>query len=120
MPDLGPIGAARRAAAEREQRAADTCRPVEVDGETIRVRGAQEMTDEDRAAFAEVVRAAKRKYAAEHPPRHTVDTITSDALDALYAERDRLRAELDRLYRSRDSADALRYAFPAIDEPKET
>ncbi|GFH36604.1 hypothetical protein [Streptomyces pacificus] len=64
----------------------DACRPVEIDGETIRVRGAQEMTDEARAAFAEVVRAAKRKYAAEHPPRHTVDTITSDALDALYAE----------------------------------
>ncbi|MFV8317047.1 hypothetical protein [Mycobacterium sp. 23] len=36
------------------------CRPVEVDGEMIRVRGDREMDDADRAALAEVVRAAKR------------------------------------------------------------
>jgi hypothetical protein len=34
---------------------------------------------------------------AEQPARHTVDTITSDALDQLYAERDMLGREADRL-----------------------
>ncbi|THA82753.1 hypothetical protein [Streptomyces sp. A0592] len=33
--------------------------------------------------------------ATEQPARHTVDTITSDALDQLYAEREQLRAALD-------------------------
>lgn len=45
----------------------DTCRTVEVDGEMIRVRGNGEMTEKDREALAEVIRAAKRKLAAEHP-----------------------------------------------------
>lgn len=38
---------------------ADTCRPVQVDGETIRVHGGEPMTPDAQAAFAEVVRAAK-------------------------------------------------------------
>ncbi|MFJ6559929.1 hypothetical protein ACIQMV_08610 [Streptomyces sp. NPDC091412] len=46
---------------------ADTCRPVDIDGDTIRVHGTSEMTEEDRAMFAEVVRAAKQRYASEHP-----------------------------------------------------
>lgn len=45
----------------------DTCRPIEVDGETIRVHGGQNFTERDQELFAEVVRAAKRRYAAEHP-----------------------------------------------------
>jgi hypothetical protein len=44
----------------------DRCRPVEIDGEIIRVRGAEEMSDESRAALADVIQAAKRKHAAEH------------------------------------------------------
>ena len=43
----------------------DTCRPVEVDGETIRVRGAGAFTDQDRELAAEIVRAAKAKFEAE-------------------------------------------------------
>ena len=47
--------------------------------------------------------------AAPEPVRHTVDTITSDALTALYAERDMLGREADRLRRDwvqqRDRAD---------------
>ncbi|MER6515130.1 hypothetical protein [Nonomuraea sp. NPDC001636] len=43
--------------------------------------------------------------------RHTIEGITPEALDELYAERDRLRAELDRMYRRHDSADALQYAL---------
>jgi len=46
----------------------DTCRPVDIDGETIRVRGAAEMSDEGREALAALVRAAKAKMAAEPPP----------------------------------------------------
>lgn len=45
----------------------DICRPVEVDGEMIRVHGAGEMNDEDRAAFAELVRAAKALYERQNP-----------------------------------------------------
>lgn len=45
----------------------DTCRPVDIDGETIRVRGAGEMSDESREALADVIAAAKRKMAAEAP-----------------------------------------------------
>jgi len=44
----------------------DTCRPVEIDGETIRVRGRGEFTEREQQFAAEIVRAAKRKYAAEH------------------------------------------------------
>ncbi|WP_028814449.1 hypothetical protein [Streptomyces flavidovirens] len=46
--------------------------------------------------------------------RHTADTITSDALDALYDERDRLRAQTDRAYRRHDSRDALHYAYSGL------
>ncbi len=42
----------------------DTCQPVEVDGEIIRVRGFGELTERDRAFAAEIVRAAKRKFDA--------------------------------------------------------
>ena len=45
----------------------DACRLVEVDGEVIRVHGAAEMNDEDRAAFAELVRAVKRRYVSDSP-----------------------------------------------------
>ncbi|HEY9354227.1 MAG TPA: hypothetical protein VIP28_13285 [Nocardioides sp.] len=43
----------------------DRCRPVEVDGEIIQVYGGAEMDEQDRAAFAELVRAVKRRYEAE-------------------------------------------------------
>ncbi len=43
----------------------DKCRPVEVDGEIIRVHGGAEMDATDREMFADVVRAAKRKFDAE-------------------------------------------------------
>ena len=58
----------RPAATERAAQApaeADTCRPVEVDGETIRVRGSGEFTEQEQGVFAEIVRAAKRRYAAD-------------------------------------------------------
>lgn len=48
----------------------DTCRPVEVDGETIRVRGAGEMTPEAQEALTALVRVAKAKMAAEPQPIH--------------------------------------------------
>ena len=38
---------------------ADKCRPVEVDGETVRVHGGAEMDEESQVYFAEIVRAAK-------------------------------------------------------------
>lgn len=37
----------------------DTCRPVTVDGQVIRVHGAHQMTPEEVDALAELVRAAK-------------------------------------------------------------
>lgn len=60
----------RKRADEAQQPTAedDACRPVEVDGETIRVRGSGDFTDEKHGFVAEVVRAAKRRYEAEHGP----------------------------------------------------
>lgn len=45
----------------------ETCRPVEIDGETLRVRGAAELTDEGREALAALVRVAKAKFVEEAP-----------------------------------------------------
>ena len=42
-----------------ERMSEDKCRPVEVDGESIRVLGGAEMDAKDREMFAEIVRAAK-------------------------------------------------------------
>jgi hypothetical protein len=45
----------------------DTCHTVTVDGDTIRVRGAGTLGRVGEAALVEVIRAAKRRYATEHP-----------------------------------------------------
>ncbi|MFF1574845.1 hypothetical protein ACFVWR_19060 [Leifsonia sp. NPDC058292] len=45
----------------------DVCRPMEVDGETVRVRGSGELTEEGQEALAALVRAAKAKFVAEAP-----------------------------------------------------
>lgn len=45
----------------------DTCRPVDVDGETIRVHGAGEMTPEAQEALADLVRVVKAKFVADAP-----------------------------------------------------
>lgn len=41
------------------------CRVEMVDGEPVRVQGAGEWDDKDREAFAEVVRAARRRFEEE-------------------------------------------------------
>jgi hypothetical protein len=53
--------------AEPEAGDQDTCQPVEVDGETVRVRGTGELTEEGREALAALVRMAKDKFVAEAP-----------------------------------------------------
>jgi hypothetical protein len=45
----------------------DTCRPLEVDGEMIRVRGSGDLSEEGQEALASLVRAAKAKFVAEAP-----------------------------------------------------
>ncbi|MFE3326858.1 hypothetical protein [Streptomyces sp. NPDC059176] len=70
MSDRGPIGAARRAAAEREQREAQ---------------------------------------------RHTIDTITSDALDALYRQIEKLTATI-RAFPDANNAANLAHARCQRDE----
>lgn len=45
----------------------ETCRAYEVDGEQVRVHGGEPLSVEGEAALAEVVRAAKRYMAEEHP-----------------------------------------------------
>ena len=44
---------------------ADECRPVEVDGEIISVRGGEPMDAEDRKMFGGIVRSARARMAAE-------------------------------------------------------
>ncbi|HEY8881917.1 MAG TPA: hypothetical protein VIM47_00805 [Dermatophilaceae bacterium] len=61
-----------------------TCRPVEVDGEVIRVLGDKPMDTEAQAAFAEVVRAAKHLMTVRSCPdceqgKHT--NCTGEAWD---------------------------------------
>jgi hypothetical protein len=50
----------------------DVCWPVEVDGETIRVRGEQPVNAEVQAALTDVVRAAKRRHEAEKAAERAV------------------------------------------------
>ncbi len=38
------------------------CRPVEVDGDTVIVRGVGELSDADKEALAAIVRAAKEQF----------------------------------------------------------
>ncbi|MFD8488666.1 hypothetical protein [Streptomyces sp. NPDC059712] len=45
----------------------DVCRPVDVDGEPIRVRGQGELSAEAEEALAALVRAAKAKFIADAP-----------------------------------------------------
>lgn len=47
----------------------DTCRPVEIDGETVRVRGAAALSSEGQEALSALVRVAKAKFIAEAPER---------------------------------------------------
>lgn len=59
----------------------DICRPVEVDGETIRVRGAGQISDEAQQAITALVRAAKAKMAAEPPPiRQQLQAVAFNAV----------------------------------------
>lgn len=51
----------------------DKCRPVEINGEVVRVHGEREMNDRDREMFAEVIVAVKRKLAEEDDPEDVND-----------------------------------------------
>jgi hypothetical protein len=63
----------------------DSCRPITVvvGGELVhtRVRGAEEMSDEGRAAFAEIVTAAKRRMEAELAAHDSADYPLDVVLD---------------------------------------
>jgi hypothetical protein len=51
---------------ETPQPDTDTCRSIDVDSEPVLVRGRGDFTEQDTEVFGEIVRAAKRKYEAEH------------------------------------------------------
>ncbi|HEY8985714.1 MAG TPA: hypothetical protein VIU15_39855 [Streptomyces sp.] len=55
-----------RVAQLTEMLATEHCHAVHVDGEPILVRGSGSFTEEDAKFFGEIVRAAKRRYEAEH------------------------------------------------------
>lgn len=103
---------------------ADVCRPVEVDGETVRVRGSGELTEEGREALAALVRAAKDKFIAEAPAKvgelqnrlrlahkarrakeHQLDGVRRALCDAGFMED-------DDPYSHADLADVIRQAAP--------
>ncbi|NUQ95808.1 MAG: hypothetical protein HOY79_04365 [Streptomyces sp.] len=52
---------------DQEDGDTDTCRPVEVDGEPIRVRGSGELTPEGQEALTALVRAAQTKMQTDAP-----------------------------------------------------
>lgn len=45
----------------------DSCRVYDVDGEPVRVHGAEPMSEAGQAALGDLVRAATAKVEAEHP-----------------------------------------------------
>ncbi|MFJ3794972.1 hypothetical protein ACIPSJ_01650 [Streptomyces sp. NPDC090088] len=51
----------------------DSCQSVDVDGTSVLVRGSGDLTEQDQEFFAEVVRAAKRRYETDHPPAAVLD-----------------------------------------------
>ncbi|MDX3531184.1 hypothetical protein P1P75_33470 [Streptomyces sp. ID05-39B] len=53
--------------ADEEPSGPDVCRPVEVDGETVRVRGQGELSAEAQEAITALVRVAKAKFVEEAP-----------------------------------------------------
>ncbi|MCX5601588.1 hypothetical protein OOK29_25900 [Streptomyces phaeochromogenes] len=90
--------------AEDEPTAPDTCRPVQVDGETVLVRGIGDFTEQEHRFAVEIVRAAKRKHAAEHPDTEAILSVPHrpllDDAEQLLAEAraaiERVRALADR------------------------
>jgi hypothetical protein len=51
---------------DEDQAAADDCTIHDVDGDPVLIRGSGPLTAADRTAMLEVIRAARRRYAAEH------------------------------------------------------
>lgn len=106
----------------------DTCRPVEIDGETIRVRGAAELTDEGREALAALVQVAKAKFAEDAPEQVGVLQnrlqLAHKARRAKEHQLDDIRRALcdigfmqdDDPYSHADLADVIRQNAPAATE----
>jgi hypothetical protein len=63
QPPTPPTPPADRAAEAQPEH--DSCRTVDIGGETIRIRGVSDLTEQEQEFVAEIVRAAKRRYAAE-------------------------------------------------------
>jgi hypothetical protein len=105
---------------------ADTCRPIEVDGETVRVRGSGELTEEGQEALADLVRVAKTRFVAEAPERvgvlqerlrraHQTRRAKEHQLDDIRrALRDAGFMEDDDPYSHADLADVIRQAGEAV------
>lgn len=93
----------------------DTCRLVDIDGETIRVRGSSELSEESRAALVEVIRAAKRRMEAEQPSEswRTLRAVAFNAVGPALNE----RGEWLRLSVRRAIADAVLIALAEHLEP---
>lgn len=66
----------------------DRCAIVDVDGEPVRVHG-DLRTEQDQAAFAEIVRAARRRFEADLTPERAEQLARIQAFRALW-----LRARL--------------------------
>lgn len=63
----------------------DTCRVYHVDGEPIRVHGAEPMDEVGRAALGEVVRAATAKLERENPNLGVIQELIMAGLAACRA-----------------------------------
>lgn len=57
----------------------ETCRGYEVDGEPVRVHGGAPLSKEGQDALAEVVRAAKRVMAEDHPHADVIQELIAAA-----------------------------------------
>ena len=75
----------------------DVCQPLEVDGQTVRVRGQGEMSDEAREALTALVRVAKARFVAEAPEQVGV---LQERLRLAHRERRAKEHELDGIRRA--------------------
>lgn len=103
-------------AAATEATEPDSCRPVDIDGETIRVRGSGDLSEEARVALVELVRAAKRRMKDDNPPDSwtVLRAVAFNAVGPALNE----RGEWLRLTTRRAIADAVLSALAEHLEPE--
>jgi len=94
----------------------ETCRGYEVDGEPVVVRGSKPFDEEDQAAFTELVRAAKKVLAGQHPHAGVVQELVAAARFASWCIPDGMTGARFRMVDGTEVKTRLREAVQAARE----